>query len=267
MKLKLEKSHLLGFCIFFALALIGLFAKSEKIAVLAFLSLPFALFAEKAFLEYLKNKKTKSIENSLPEMLITASSASSFVNEGDFLLFLTQNSSGELKRELKIALAQSRSGMPVRKALKKIWERNKSELIERAMKIISTGIENGAEMAETYLKTAEEFSEIIGLEREKNSTVIMHKITLIAGCLIVPFIIGNVVSLNQGFESDLLEGLKDTQKINIEVIGIVYTAEFCIMSCFFIGSLDGAWKKSFFYITMLLPLSLLSFWLSAGSTL
>ncbi|MEM4390647.1 MAG: type II secretion system F family protein [Candidatus Diapherotrites archaeon] len=261
MKLNQTKKITFGLIIFLFLISFGIFTQNEKIVLLSFLGFPIGTTIQKAFENFLENQRIKKIENDLPGLLITASSASCFVSEGNLLQFLVQNSQGELNKELKLALAQNISGMPLPKALEKVGERNKSELIVRAMKLISNGIENGSDMTETYLGASEDFSEVLRLENEKNAVMVMQKITLFAGCLIVPFIIGNVVSVNQNFESQSLENMV---KLDLGLISTIYVLEYCLITSLFLGALDGFLKTSFFYAVFLLPIGLTLFLFSSG---
>ncbi len=97
---------------------------------------------------------------------------------------------GILAKEVKSAMKDSFSGVPIDEALKKLTLRFNSPLFERSMNILRESIKSGGEVATVLEKISEETRDVIIVKREMRSMLLIYVIFLVfASALGVPVLL------------------------------------------------------------------------------
>ena len=137
-----------------------------------------------------KNEKIKDqIEEDLPLYLRSISSLLKVgVGLEGALYELTENMTGPLNNEIKIALTEIQFGKTFNDALKSITKRNKSENLKNTIEIIIHTRNAGANLAEILEMIADDLTQTLQLKKEKKAAVMMSVMfLLIASTVAIPF--------------------------------------------------------------------------------
>jgi flagellar protein FlaJ len=234
--------------------------KSEKIIMLSIIALFIPLALKHLKFQLAEEERQRQIEDEIPDMLLLASSIPDNARIDKLVDFISNNSNGPLKKEFNLAKNRIELGMPPEEALEKISERNSSKGLSRSIGMIINSIKSGADMSKAFRETAEDFIETNSITRERMAAMSLQKYTIIASCIIVPFVFAMVTSMV--FKMDF-SGINElgiganevTRKelLNAAEIGsIIYIAEFAIISSIFLGFQESRPKKSFLYAIILL---------------
>ena len=144
--------------------------------------------------------------------------------------------------------------------LKKKYE---SVILTRFLDLLLLSITTGVVSNKDYKKLATQFIESKELLSERESMLLMQKYTvLFAGGLIVPGILGVVISLINNLRSNVsLTTIASDVFVISYVCTIIYIIEYSIISGIYLGLIENSSRKSALYVIILLPLSLLLFFL------
>lgn len=216
---------------------------------------------------YLEKKRKRKMEKELVPLLYQASSIASFRNTEKVLENISREE-GELAKEFKKTYREIQTGSSVKKALENMKRRLNSDLIERAVEVLIIGHETGCDLSKSLEETANEASKLHEMKRKRKVSTTVEKYTLLlAGGLIVPVLLGSMISVINTLELapitqldiGLSQGVKQAVKRNSILGNQIYIAMYSIIASLFVAYQEKEIEKTLIYISILLPLSLLLF--------
>lgn len=217
--------------------------------------------------KYRDRKRTRSMEEELVPCLYHASSVASFKDTGRVLKSISRGH-GELSKEFMKVVRKIETGESVKDSLEEMAESTDSDLIERSIHVLVTGHESGSDLSEALEETAEEASKLYRLKRERSVSTTVEKYTLLlAGGLIVPFILGSLTSVVGSLEISSLtqigigasQAVREEIKRNALLGNQIYIGVYSAIASFFVAYQEKEIEKGFMYSLFLLPSSLLLF--------
>ncbi len=218
-------------------------------------------------------ERKKKLEDEIPDMLLLASSLPGHSTIPKIIGFMASNGSGPLSWEFRRAEKEIAAGIPIESALDSMAARNGSAALDRAIGMINVALDSGAEMSRAFRETAEDFMQTHAITRERASAMAVQKYTLLAaGGFLVPFILGKLGSMAEGFSVSAVSGLgigaTEGQRLALasaaSLASATYIAEFTVIAAMFIGLQEGRPKKAALYALALLPAGLGVYFLSRG---
>ncbi|MCK4327723.1 MAG: type II secretion system F family protein [Candidatus Diapherotrites archaeon] len=207
------------------------------------------------------------IEEELPQALYRA--ASNTLMPIEALVEELSEGDSPLAREFGKAHMQVANGVPVDEALEAMIDSNDSRLLKRAVGLVLQGYRTGANMGDALRETAEEISGVAEVVREQAATTAIEKYTLLlAGGVIVPLILGALVSMVGSLD---FVGLADMglgpanpgEMLASALLGSqFYIVEYAVLASLFVAYQENSTEKAIVYIAVLVPLSMALFMLA-----
>jgi hypothetical protein len=221
------------------------------------------------FGEYFFSQERKRLEDALVDDILRISSV---VRSNDLKLILHKLQSSNNKivsKEFSWALNKINKGHRPKEVFKVIKEKYNSVLLSKFLDLLEYSTSSGTVTLNDYKNIIKDFLKSRELLDERKSVLLMQKYTIIfAGGLIVPGILGVVISLVKS-----LVGIVDVSVIGLSssstlylvsyYCSIIYIIEYIIISSIYLSQLDDNSKKIWVYICFLLPVSLLIFFISS----
>ncbi|MFH1256449.1 MAG: type II secretion system F family protein [Candidatus Diapherotrites archaeon] len=217
---------------------------------------------------YRFEQRKKGIEQLVPDVLLQASI---FPKGSDFIKtieYLSGAGYGALSIEFGKALLEIRKGAPIEEALENIKKRNRSASLDRAINLLIQGYRSGADMGKIFKEAADDLLETNALLRERVSTMVVEKYTLLfAGGLLVPAILGLLVGMVSRLDFTALSvleiGLDAVQRKELLDAALLanklYIAEYALLASLFVANQEGNAKKALLYALALFPLSFIAY--------
>ncbi len=219
-------------------------------------------------LELLKEeKRQKTIEDSLQDVLLQASLFPKGTEITKILEYIVKQKYPYISLEFNIAIKQIKKGYSVENSLNEIILRNKSKLFERVVKLLIIGYKSGKDMHFVFNKISQYILKSHELERERYSSLAIQKYTLIlASAILVPLILGWIQGIISQFDFTSFQNIgvitPETKLVQYAKIAtIIYLFELSLISSYFIAIIDGNKKKFIFYALIIMPLAFFIFWI------
>lgn len=223
------------------------------------------LILKDVFFKYLFILKTKQFEEELIHEVLRLSSLPK-VNDIKFILEkLSKSNTQIISKEFKITYLKITKGHSIFSSLDLIKNKYNSRFISNFIDLLKLTIKTGTVSIKDFRNLVNNFLKSKEIINERKSLLLMQKYTIIfAGGLIVPGILGIVVSLVSKLSSSLdisLLGLGSS--FNLYSVSyycsIIYIIEYVIISSIYLSFLENNSKKMVVYLVFLLPVSILIF--------
>lgn len=223
--------------------------------------------------KYFFNQRRKALENALIDEVLLLSSLPKANDLKQILGKLSDSKHKIIEKEFKQIQRKVEAGHNIRELFLAFSKKYNSEILDRFLELLLNSITTGTVSVADYRSFASNFIKSKQLIDERASALLMQKYTIIfAGGLIVPGILGIVISLVKKLTSNLDFSL--LQSIQGEAIAssglfnvcyvccIVYIIEYVIISSIYLGMLKSDLKKSIIYLLFLLPTAIGIFFVS-----
>ncbi|MFH1224829.1 MAG: type II secretion system F family protein [Candidatus Diapherotrites archaeon] len=233
--------------------------------------LPFCAFAAPFIASYFIavykfERRKRSIEALVPDVLLQASIFPKGTPAGRIIKYLARADYGQLSAEFEIAHRKIENSASVEEALNDMKRRNRSRVLVRALDLLLEGYNSGADMGQTFKEAAEDLLETNSIIRERVSSMVVEKYTLLfAGGIIVPLVLGLIVGLVSGLDfanvGELgigMDAARRAEMISASLLANqVYIAEYALIASLFVANQEGNMKNAIVYAALLLPLSVI----------
>ncbi len=225
----------------------------------------FEKIKNKIFKEYFFTVNKKKLEDSLVDEILRISG---MVRSNDLKVILGKLSKSENKlisKEFSWALLKINKGHKVKEIFKVIKNKYDSDLLSKFLELLEYSVSSGTVTNQDYKNIVKDFLRSRELIDERKSILLMQKYTIIfAGGLIVPGILGIVISLVKSLSENIdvtSIGLSSSSSLFMisYYCSILYIIEYIIISSIYLSQIDDNSKKAIIYILILLPVSLLIF--------
>lgn len=207
-------------------------------------------------------KKAHLIEDNLVDALFQMSSTSYFLPPEKMLLDIAESDYKELSKEFKITYNNIINGEEWKTAFLKMKKRINSQYLHKAIDILIITYETGTDTGEALREVAEEISQQMKIQRQRNSSLVMQKITLIiAGAFIIPLILGILISMVNNFDFTGISnfGLKQMNLNTIILANQIYIIEYGLLASGFISYQEERKENFIKYFLLIVPLGLILF--------
>ena len=222
-----------------------------------------SLIANSRFFTRLKQvKKAYRLEQNLADALFQMSSTADFSTLENAMLNIGESNYGELSEEFKISYNEIKNGKSFKSALTDLGARNDSDFLKKAADVLVISYETGSDSSEALREIAEEVSKNLEIQRNRNSSTFVQRITLLAaGAFIIPLILGILISMVNSFDfSGIAEfGLSSMDTDLIILANQIYIVEYGILAAFFISFQEERKDKFWFYFLLMTPIALILF--------
>jgi hypothetical protein len=242
----------------------------EKILVAGVLSffVPIVIFYLIEDIIFERNKRKK--EDLLAELILEISVFVDNISINELIKKVSEMDFGLLKKDFIYLNSLIENGSETKSAIEQIIKMNKSSELTRFYELLIMGSESGGNLSLLLSEMAEENLSNKAIIKERQAIMIITKYTLLlSSVLIIPIILGLIISLVSGFNSNFssaLElGLSYEQRqdlFNTTILGInIYIIEYALISSFFLSIQEGNKKNFFIYSIILVPLALIFFYI------
>ncbi|MEM3412246.1 MAG: type II secretion system F family protein [archaeon] len=203
--------------------------------------------------------KIEKLEKELVGTLYAAAALSTFLPFEDVLKNLGKE--GEIGKEFNKAFIRVSKGESVDKALMQIREETKSEYFKRALDILISGYSTGADISKALKSCADEISEYIKIQNQRKSILTIEKLTLLAGCILVPTILGLMLSIVSQLDFSGLDDFSISEGVieNIVLGNRIYLGFYAVITSAFLSFIDGRKNKFLIYLIFLVPITQIIF--------
>lgn len=158
-----------------------------------------------ALAAHFAGKDVEEAESRLPDALYTAASTHKLLSAEKMLSALSKGGFGRLSESFELALRRQKAGDSFAASMQAAARHCPSLLVERAFSLLTVSYETGANMYFALRSAAEDVVSFFALVRERTAMLSMQRYTVLAAsAILVPVILGAVVSLAPSLESATL---------------------------------------------------------------
>jgi len=220
--------------------------------------------------KYLVNQKKKKFEIALIDEVLLLSSQPRSNDLKQMIQKLSSSKHKIVEQEFKIIQRKIEDGHNIKELFEMLSKKYRSEIIDRFLELLHNSITTGTVTVGDYRSFASNFMRNKQLIEERKSALLMQKYTIIfAGGIIVPGILGIVISLVKKLTSNLdfsaIGQFQGTVVGNSSLFGvcyfcsIVYIIEYVIISAIYLSMLESDLKKTIIYLVFMLPVAIAIF--------
>ena len=175
-----------------ALATVSLLMGAPLLAALAICIAPAAY----SLASYAARRPVDEAESRLSDALYTAASTHRLLSSEKMLSALSKGEFGRLSESFELALRRQKAGDSFAASMAAAAKHCPSLLVERAFSLLVVSYETGANMYSALRSAAEDVVSFFTLVRERTAQTAMQRYTVLAAsAILVPIILGTVVSL------------------------------------------------------------------------
>lgn len=245
----------------------GFFVQAAAMAV----GLAAPLCARVFYSYFLFDNRRRKIEQLTPDFLLEASLFPKGTTPAELIESFSESDYAFLSEEFRKARHEIEKGATPELALSNAKKRVKSKAFSRAIDLVIEGVQSGADAGAVFKEAAEDLLETNALIRERKSSLVIEKYTLIfAGGVIVPLILGTVAGMLETLDfsglSEIGIGLAQAEKKDLlwagKTAGLIYIIEYALIASFFLAFQEHDRKKTAIYAAFLLPVSLAVYFFS-----
>ena len=183
--------------------------KEEYILASFFIIMPVPLLLNFFWVSYLAELRRKNIEACTSDVLLYASSLPKGSPMQKIISSISEAGYGPLSAEFSRAKAEIEKGVGIPEALIRISERNNSAVLKRAIELLVEAYYSGADMKDAFREVAKDILETESILRERASSMIIEKYTLLFSAgIILPAVLAMVSRLVKGLDFELLSRLE-----------------------------------------------------------
>jgi hypothetical protein len=223
--------------------------------------------------KYFLSQKRKTLENALIDEVLLLASQPKANDLKQILGKLSVSKHIIIEREFKQIQRKVEAGHNIRELFLALSKKYSSEILDRFLELLLNSVTTGTVSVADYRTFSSNFLKSKQLIDERASALLMQKYTIIfAGGLIVPGILGIVISLVKKLTSNLDfsllqtiqgEAIASSGLFNVcYICSIVYIIEYIIISSIYLGMLESDLKKSIIYLLFILPIAIGIFFIS-----
>lgn len=214
---------------------------------------------------FLFDNRRRKIENLTPDFLLEASLFPKGTSLAEIIEVFSKRDYPFLSEEFMKARYEMQKGATPELCLSNMKKRVKSRAFSRAIDLVIEGAKSGADVAIVFKEAAEDQLETNALIRERKSSLVVEKYTLLfAGGIIVPLILGTVAGMLETLDFSALSeigiGLSAVEKKDLlwagKTASLIYIIEYALIASFFLAFQEHDRKKTVIYAAFLLPVSL-----------
>ncbi|MFH0905732.1 MAG: type II secretion system F family protein [archaeon] len=215
--------------------------------------------------QYSKSLIKKSLEDSILEEILKLTSLSKASDIKLIIQKLKNSKNKYLSKEFKEISSKIEKGHNIKELFEILKSKYNSEILDSFLDLLISSRTSGTVRLEDYKRLSDNFIKNKNLIDERNSILLIQKYTIIlAGALLVPAILGIVISLSKQLGSvSVISTLGFDINSNLFIIAyyctIIYIIEYVIISSVYLAFLESNIKKTIIYLIILLPISLIIF--------
>lgn len=208
--------------------------------------------------------KKQRLETAIIDELMIISSVPKSNDLKQILFKLKDSKNKIISQEFSFVYDKINNGHNPKAIFEILKKKYDSFILTRFLDLLLSSITTGAVSNKDYKKLADQFIESKELINERESILLMQKYTILfAGGLIVPGILGVIISLIKRLGSDI--GVITSISTDVFLLSyyctIIYIIEYAIISGIYLGMIENSSKKSALYVIILLPVSLILFFI------
>ncbi len=215
------------------------------------------------FEKYFFTIEKKKLEEGLVDEILKLSSLPKSNDLKIILERLSKSRNKIISKNFLEIIKQIDKGSSPRDTFETLKQRYNSEILNRFLDLIYLATTTGTISFQDYRTVANNFIKTKQILDERSSNLLMQKYTILfASSLIVPGILGIVISLIKSLISSISQVSTTLYQVTYWCV-IIYILEYIVISSFYLSILDENKKRFIIYLLILLPVSLLIFFLSS----
>ncbi|RLG21813.1 hypothetical protein DRN74_00080 [Candidatus Micrarchaeota archaeon] len=213
---------------------------------------------------YFEKKKEREMEEEIPEILYHVANMLSYTSIEEVINWIASRE-GEIGRRFLLVNRKIKNGESAERALLELRESVRSDFIKRAVDMLISECRTGAKNSNMLREVAEDMQDMLQARREKTASATVEKYTLlIAGTVIVPLLLGLMISISHNLSSaelgDFALSSVDSAIIENSILGSqIYIVEYAFIAALFIAIQEGKSENMLRYLIIILPSSVLIF--------
>jgi len=214
------------------------------------------------FKKYYFSIEKKKLENALVDEILKISSLPKSNDLKVILERLSKSKNQIISQNFYDVLNKINKGQNPKDVFETLKHKYTSDILNRFLDLIYLSTTTGTISFQDYKSVANNFIKTKQVLDERTSNLLMQKYTILfASGFIVPGILGIVISLVKSLISSISQTGTSLYTVTYYCV-IIYILEYVFISSFYLSILEENKRKFIIYLLILLPVSLLIFFLS-----